>query len=148
MPQLFQCVLAVKTYWTILGYIHFSLHVLMCMKGESWTQALWDFPQQPSQVRNKALAALKEHGVRITSICGDVQVCGCCSPRPVSYLLVQLLCFSDFELIGRCVNSSSTSCLATFGPPHGCKKGRQHAVWLPFFWPQRSSLRRNFHLRT
>ncbi|CAE7036381.1 unnamed protein product, partial [Symbiodinium sp. CCMP2456] len=24
-------------------------------------------------VRNKALAALKEHGVRITSICGDVQ---------------------------------------------------------------------------
>ena len=26
-----------------------------------------------SEVRNKALAALKEHGVKITSICGDVQ---------------------------------------------------------------------------
>ena len=26
-----------------------------------------------TKVRNKALAALKEHGVRITSICGDAQ---------------------------------------------------------------------------
>lgn len=30
--------------------------------------------QIAGKVRNKALTSLKEHGVRITSICGDVQV--------------------------------------------------------------------------
>ena len=40
------------------------------ISGHSRLESVGSF----AKVRNKALSALKEHGVRITSICGDVQI--------------------------------------------------------------------------